>query len=196
MTTNTSIFVYGSLGYELEYDNHIKTRLIFAVADDKRKRLAWYFFSQTMMLDKWNRPFELAEATGKKPQWNKAFGEYNGSHLGDPNVSTSQQITTYALALSSGTLGNRVEVFISEVETQTNGKAIQCGLSLPGLTNKHERLEFRLKNALQRRSTVTDKKDGFLWLLQVEPFSIAALTRGIRGPQDVAANEDPYLPAW
>lgn len=40
----TRIYVYGYGGWEQQIDRHVKTRVIFAIADEKKTQLAWYTY--------------------------------------------------------------------------------------------------------------------------------------------------------
>src|SRR5262249_14103979 len=62
----TTIFVYGFSATELEIDSYIKTRLCFAVADEKKTRLAWYLVSESSELKGWTEAFGRATRGEKK----------------------------------------------------------------------------------------------------------------------------------
>src|SRR5258708_34396685 len=61
MATQGPVFVFGYSALEIEVDYHIKTRVIFGVTNARMTRLAWYMFSQDLVVPQWQRDFEQAK---------------------------------------------------------------------------------------------------------------------------------------
>ncbi len=57
----TKYFAFGSVGIEQEAGSHVRSKVIFALADEKQKKLAWYMFSQDLYLWNWWTHFVYAE---------------------------------------------------------------------------------------------------------------------------------------
>jgi hypothetical protein len=202
----TSVNVFGTVGFELEIDSHIKTRLIFAVADDKLKRLAWYFYSQSMGREKyetaWQAEFEKADMGQRKfdPKTDGGvlFGVLDKSlKTGFPSTLPTVNIASLADPLKDGfTAGFGPGVGLSPIDDDPQGGRMICELEF--VTPDARQLiniRFQLATVAERRG-FNVKKWGYLWLLKVEPFSLAAVKRGIRGAPDVDGHVDPNLAIW
>jgi hypothetical protein len=201
------VTVYGRLGWELEVGNHIKTRLIFAVADEKLKRLAWYFYSQFMG----RRSYEVAlqqefeQMTKKTPGVrNESFGIWAGDKGAFPNVFPSEKIHNLAISFSRGfDLMVRPSARLQPLEDEDSAMSsvpqgeqwTRCRLDVLDLNANPVHLQFLLKNSSPRRGFNVEKY-GYLWLLKVEPYSLANVKRGIAGPGNVDGGGNPAEGKW
>jgi hypothetical protein len=183
-----TIGVYGYVGYEMEIDCHIKTRVMFAIADAKLKRLAWYLYSQDMP-DRWQNAFVEAALRHRKLDRNQVFGDASD----DPTFVyySGSDISRLAPQLATDP-GSTASIFFFPDEDKTT----TCEIShLLDLDNNSVRLQFDLVTLRERR-TMDIRKTGRVWLIGVEPFSMHALKRGILGPSKMTHNDNPYNPVW
>src|SRR5262249_56192987 len=60
MARPTTFFAFGFSGIEIEVNQHIKTHLVFAIADGKQKWMDWYIYFQGMLLWRWEEEFVKA----------------------------------------------------------------------------------------------------------------------------------------
>jgi hypothetical protein len=199
------VTLFGWLGWELEVGGHIKTRLIFAVADDKLKRLAWYFYSQSIGSRSyqvaWQKQFE--EATIKTPGvTTNAFGGWGGDKKGFPNPFPSAKIDNLAPGLWNGfgvmarpSVRLQPLLDVDAMLVPKEGECTRCRLDVLDLNGNPVHLQFDLKNNKPRRGFNVEKY-GYLWLLKVEPFGLAAVKRGIIGPDNVDGGANPYEGKW
>src|SRR3954451_5584592 len=74
-TQGGQVFVFGYSAFEIEADYHIKTRVIFGVANAKFTRLAWYMFSQDLVVPQWQRVFEQSKTFHTFPSSDLLIGE-------------------------------------------------------------------------------------------------------------------------
>jgi hypothetical protein len=204
----TMVNVFGWMGWELEVDNHIKTRLIFAVADEKLKRLAWYFYSQAMGSGKygaaWQAEFDKIDMEERK--WNNKTDQFTFFGVLDSNFKTgypssfpTANIASLAVPLKTGfSSDTRPYASLQPIADDPQGGlgGMECRLEMMNLDVQYVYLRFRFGATRWDRRGFNLQKQGYLWLLKVEPFSLAAVKRGIRGPQDVDGNVDPHRAMW
>src|SRR6266849_1147173 len=57
MATSTKFFAFGFSGIDHEVNQHIKTNVVFAIADAKQEWMAWYRYFQGMRLWRWEEEF-------------------------------------------------------------------------------------------------------------------------------------------
>ncbi len=74
MARGTKYYPYGYMGWEQEIDSHIKTRAIFVIADEHKKHLAWYTFAQSLVVEMWQRAFDVAGEGQRKLDRNEILG--------------------------------------------------------------------------------------------------------------------------
>src|SRR3954447_19132596 len=184
-TPGSTILIYGHRGFEEEIDSHIKTRILFAIADMKKTRLAWYLYCQAMLVKLWDNAFTSASAGGRKLDRNEIFG-----------VALSTNPTPYQcdFRFEAGKLAPRIllssGVFATldlydDAATGTTSCLVYVDAQPNGVI-----LPFDLKT-VSRRRTLNIKKTGSVYLLGVEPFTHHAL---MRGPTKSLTRMDPYDP--
>src|SRR5262249_57808020 len=69
-----SIDVFGWRGYEIEIDRHSKTRVVFAIMDPKRTRLAWFMYAQSL-IPAWQAGFDDVLIGQRKLDRKTVFGD-------------------------------------------------------------------------------------------------------------------------
>ncbi len=66
-------YAYGYMGWEMEIDSHIKTRVMFLLSDLRQTQLAWYVFSY-LEKKEWQHGFDLVVLGERKLDRNEMFG--------------------------------------------------------------------------------------------------------------------------
>ena len=185
----TSLDVYGWLGWEMEIDWHIKTRVIFAIVDRKNSRLAWYMFAQDIW-NRWEGAFDLVSLGQRKLDRNEVFGDA----ISYPTLNSMTGTDISKLAPQLGTiLGTQARL---EIVDDPKGGTTSCALR--GLVDPNQNqvdLDFDLKTIGKRRE-MDIPRTGRTYLLGAGKFSVAALKRGIRGPIALTHKLDPYDTVW
>src|SRR5262249_31249818 len=136
-----SIDVFGWLGYEMEIDRHIKTRVFFAVVDPKRTRLAWYMFAQSL-IPAWQGAFDMVLTGNRKLDRNEVFGDA----ISHPTVNDDAGVDISRLAPRLGPgHGNLAFLFLTDhVKTTT------CQVRWLGASQKDLTLKFDLRKVGKR----------------------------------------------
>lgn len=181
------INVYGWVGYEMEYDNRIKTRVIFAIVDSKQQHLAWLLYAQDMP-SYWQGAFETASVLHRKPDRNAIFGD--ATALPATNYYAGSDFRKLAPALHT-TLGSRASIDIKDDPIYRG--TTDCIIRYADLNGTLLDLYFELVTVGQRRNNIFPKP-GRVYLLLLEKFSVSALKRGIRGPTALTHGVNPYDP--
>ena len=196
----TTIYTYGFRGYELKVDSHIKTRIVFAIVDKKKTRLAWYMFSQGMVVPAWHRLFEEVSAGKRKMDRPPTI------FASAPRVSPSPEafhfkfdIGDLAPRLGELTLGEAkalLDLYDDKAFDTTNCTLYIDYLDGPAVKSKRSiLLNFDLHTE-RKRSTFDIKKTGRVSLIGIERFSPQALERGPTSAIWYMPQTNPDLPAW
>src|SRR5262245_27885492 len=207
-TPTAKYYVYGFLGYEQEIDLRVKTRVLFAIADEKQTQLAWYQFDglpDVMLVlpsgwnlrgagrptwlpgeekwkEKWQQPFDSATVGQRKLQRNEVFGEAVTTLVGlDTFLHGKYDLRKLAPPYPGiwGTLNLGLDDF-------TGQTFCMVFLDIPP---QGEMLGFLL-NTLAKRRVPSFMKTGRIHLVGVEPFSQGALRRGPN--KAIWGKNDPY----
>jgi hypothetical protein len=181
----TNLLVFGHIGFEEEIDSHIKTRVMFAVADQKRTQLAWYLFTQAMAVKTWDNAFTLASMGVRKLDRNERFATAGPMNPMPVQCDFKFQVGKLAPAIvrSDGAWGTLD--LNDDAATGTTSCLVYIDVQPNGVI-----LPFDLKTESRRR-TLNIKKRGRVYLLGVEHFSHHALGRG---PTRSVTPMDPYDP--
>jgi hypothetical protein len=186
MATKTKIYVYGFRGWEEEIDSHIKTKVMFAIADEKKTQLAWYLFVQDMPA-RWELAFDLA-SFGDRDR-NEIFGSAGTTlpFLQDFPFKFHIGAMAPRLLKDPGTSWASLDLHDDVVAGTTN-----CLIYVDKLLHVDKPrsilLWFQLRTENKRR-TLDITKTGFVYLLGVERFVLHALEVG---PTKGVALVDPY----
>ncbi len=184
----TSLDVYGWRGWEMEIDNHIKTRVIFAIVDRKPSRLAWFMFAQDIP-ERWEGAFDMAGMGYRNLDRNEDFG----TAIAYPTLNSMAGSDIRTLAPQIGSvLGSPATLEMTDEKDGTTSCSIR---GLVDSTNSLVDLDFDLVTAGSRRE-MNIKRNGRVYLLGAGKFSVAALKRGIRGAIPLTHNVDPYNPEY
>jgi hypothetical protein len=183
-----SIDVYGSVGWEMEIESHIRIRAIFAVVDRQRTRLAWCMFAQDLLLKRWYNAFDQVAVGERKLDYNKVFGEA----IPYPTLNDYAGSDISKMAPPLGKLGAPAAHFVLK---DNRDSTTTCKLQWRTGSQRPVHLQFGLTTTSERRSFNVEKT-GRVYLLGVERFSLQALKRGIRGASHLTAGYDPYSPVW
>jgi hypothetical protein len=182
-----SIDVYGWLGYEMQIDTTIRTRVVFAVVDRGRKRMAWFLYSQDLSFPRQQAMFDEAGIGGRKVDRNEAFGETIAyPYLNDYAGTDISQI---APRFMKGP-GGRATLFMIDERDSTTTCKIRGLMDTNGTAVS---LTFSLDKVADRR-TFNLKKPGRVYMLGVERFTAGALKRGITGASKLTGGYDPHNP--
>jgi len=189
-----SINVFGWLGYEMEIDRHIKTRVFFAVVDSKRTRLAWYMFAQSL-IPAWQVGFDRVLIGERKLDRNEVFGDA----ISHPTVNEDAGSDIGGLAPRLGPGHGNVAFLVMTDHVKTTTCLVRWLVD----SRKHLTLKFDLRKAGKRTTSgviffapSTWMKRGLVSLLGVEPFSVRALKRGVRGASALTGGVDPHSPGY
>jgi hypothetical protein len=185
----SSIDAYGWLGWEMEIDSHIKTRLIFAIVGQDPKRLAWYMFSEDIR-EAWQLAFVSVATGDRKLDRNEVFG--NAISYPTLNAYNGPDITELAPAIGPRAGRAASLELTDDSKNRTTSCAIR-GLSDPG--NHLVDIDFDLESAGKRRE-MNMKRTGHVFLIGAGRFSAAALKHGLRGRSGLTNGVDPYGPTW
>lgn len=181
----TTFYAYGFLGYEEEMDSYIKTRVIFAVADAKKERLAWYEFSQDVLYGRQGL-FDAASIERKKLDRNEVFGS---ALYGEP--SPSHDAATFSIGQLAPRVGTKQGAW-ANLTLFDQFNLTNCLIYTDDIKPNGLMFGFDLIKEGDRR-TFDLPKDGRLYLWGVEKFSKPALARG---PTPALSKLDIYDPIW
>ena len=185
-TTGTTMLIFGYIGYEQEINSHIKTRIMFAITDMERTRLAWYLFSQSMLVHDWEAGFSLASVGDRKLERNETFGEAVTASPSPFQCDFRTQVDKLAPAILRSDGGWATLDMNDDAATGLTGCMVYVDLQPSGVI-----LPFDLKT-VGRRRTLNIKKKGRVYLLGVERYSHHAFERG---PTKAVTKMDPYIPS-
>jgi hypothetical protein len=181
----TWIYEYGYLGWEQEIDSHIKTKVMFALADFKKTHLAWYLFAQGLLVANWQVAFDLAGIGERKLDRNVIFGNAGPTQVSPDSFDFNFQIGRLAPPIyKSAPTWASLDLHDDAVLGTTNCMVyIDKPYSIL--------LSFDLQTENKRR-TLDIRKTGVAYLLGVERYSLRALQRG--PTKAVTHQMDPFTP--
>jgi hypothetical protein len=192
----TKIYTYGYLGWEIKVDSHVRTRVMFAIADAKKKQLAWYMYSQDMLVPAWQDQFYLA-AMGKR-KMDRPPEIFASAPLVPPSPWTyPERFRIDALAPRLGAMTAASTWANLNLRDEKATKITNCILFIDHVGGDQKvkssvLLTFELSTE-RPRSTFDLQKTGRAFLLGTERFSDQALERG---PTPAVSSSNPYLPSW
>src|SRR6266849_4778919 len=195
MAGPTKFFAYDFSGVDHEVNYHIKTNVVFAIADAKQEWMAWYIYFQDMLLWRWEEEFIAAGnanlAMGAK------YDRYKDKRMTPFARSKSPRAwpfeTSEVISLARFTdkevrgnyIGKTGIVRLSDVGPKTN-----CNIWID--TGKNgTRFAFDLDKVASRRG-IDYRGEGRVFRLAVERFNLGKLAGPTGGPPRMTeAGEDP-----
>jgi hypothetical protein len=189
----TKYFVFGFMGFEQEIDSHIKMKVIFALADEKKTKLAWYLFLQNLLVKTWQNAFDLADLGERKLDRSNLFGSMAPSRPLDvwPDRQHGHfDIEKLGPRLPSAS-GTRATIDVADIVEGRTTCQIVCDVQPYNV-----RLDFDLATESPRIGPDISRKEGRVYLLGVEKFDALSLIRGIRGSSALSRGIDPYSPVF
>ena len=155
-TPGTKIFVYGHLGFEGEIDSHIKTRVVFAIADGKKTRLAWYVYSQLMIKTE-QAAYDVADIEGGMGI--KIFGVAGPTHQIPESYDFKFEVDNLAPPIKGAAAGTSATLDLHDDDAGSTSCLIYIDVKPNGRI-----LQFDLKTNTKRRTLDKNNVEScFFW---------------------------------